>query len=90
MKWFLRLRHTIATLRSKETVRYAGDATIHQTGYVDVETDTVGRVVAVWFRCAPVPFRQTRVQPDRVMQMNRMYAMWPPQPVVAIELEKEP
>ena len=32
--------------------------TIHATDYVDVETDQNGKVLAVWFRCSTLPFKQ--------------------------------
>jgi hypothetical protein len=37
---------------------YGHDGTIHKTRYLDVEVDDDGRVVAVWFRCLMLPFKQ--------------------------------
>ncbi len=52
--------------------RYYGDGgTIHSTGYLDVETRD-GHVVAVWFRCQMLPFRQTEVDAERAAQMGRV------------------
>jgi hypothetical protein len=46
--------------------RYYGDGTtVHSSGHLDVEVFE-GRVVAVWFRCQPLPFKQTDVSPERV------------------------
>lgn len=54
-------------------VRYYGDGgTIHSNQYLDIETFH-GTVVAVWFRCQPLPFRQTEVEGDRAREMERMY-----------------
>ncbi len=51
--------------------RYYGDGgTIHHTGYLAVETRQ-GRVVAVWFRCQMLPFRQTEVDAQRAGEMDR-------------------
>jgi hypothetical protein len=38
---------------------YGGDDTWHQTGTVDVQLDEDGNVVAVWFRCRTLPFKQS-------------------------------
>lgn len=54
--------------------RYYGDGgTIHSTGVVNVEVDTNGRVVSVWFRCQPLPFDTTVVTPSRAAEQRRMY-----------------
>lgn len=39
---------------------YGGDGTWHQTGHVDVQLNKKGEVVAVWFRCRMLPFRESR------------------------------
>ena len=68
--------------------RYGDDRTIHRTGYVDVEVDQNGQVVAVWFRCHPIPFRQSKAHADRAVDMRQMYAA--PMPAVkAIVFEEE-
>jgi len=54
--------------------RYYGDGgTIHSGTELDVEVDSSGRVVAVWFRCQPLPFRQADVDVDRANEMRSMY-----------------
>ena len=52
--------------------RYGDDRTIHGTEYVDVETFG-GKVVAVWFRCMPVPFKQAKADTRRASDMEEMY-----------------
>src|SRR4030095_14529065 len=56
-----------------ETYTYGDNRTIHQTQYLDIETDRRGGVVAVWFRCMSLPFRQTVVDENRADQMRTMY-----------------
>lgn len=53
--------------------RYGDDSTIHRTGVLDVEVRD-GKVVAVWFRCLALPFRQTDADQNRAAEMVRMYA----------------
>ena len=56
--------------------RYYGDGgTIHSCTAVDVEVYN-GRVVSVWFRCQPLPFRQADVSADRAVDMERMYSQF--------------
>lgn len=53
--------------------RYYGDGgTIHSTGHLDIETFH-GTVVAVWFRCQPLPFEQHEVDGPRAIDMESMY-----------------
>lgn len=59
------------------TRTYGHDQTIHQTGHVDVEVDKRGNVVAVWFRCQPLPFRQSNVDDRRSGDMDAMYSTAP-------------
>jgi len=55
--------------------RYYGDGgTIHQSPELDVETDRRGKVVAVWFRCQMLPFRQSVVGEDRATEMASAYS----------------
>lgn len=52
--------------------RYYGDGgTIHHSGQLDVETFH-GTVVAVWFRCQPLPFHQVEVESNRAIEMEEM------------------
>lgn len=42
-----------------EPSRYYGDGgTIHHTTQLDIDTDTNGNVIAVWFRCQLLAFNQ--------------------------------
>jgi hypothetical protein len=53
--------------------RYYGDGgTIHDSTYLDVETHN-GEVVAVWFRCQMLPFRQIEESALRAAEMRRGY-----------------
>ena len=52
---------------------YGDDRTIHTTKYLDIETDAGGNVVAVWFRCVSLPFKQVKVDENRADQMRSMY-----------------
>lgn len=51
---------------------YGGDMTIHQTTELDIETFN-GEVVAVWFRCQPLPFNQSDASKQRADEMRSMY-----------------
>jgi hypothetical protein len=67
--------------------RYGDNKTIHRTGQVDVEVDRFGQVVAVWFRCHPVPFRQSDAGHNRAAEMRQMYQESTLPPVKAIVFE---
>ena len=68
MKLFWRLKQLLS-----RPSRYYGDGgTIHHSTRLDVEVDTFGEVVAVWFRCQPLPFRQTLAMPNRADEMRNM------------------
>ena len=58
---------------------YGGRGTIHKTGYLDIEIDGNSNVIAVWFRCQPLPFRQHRVDEERASEMTRMYEQTAPE-----------
>ncbi len=49
---------------------YGHNNTIHHTSYLDVETDKAGNVVSVWFRCMKLPFKQTKVDNARALEMK--------------------
>jgi hypothetical protein len=68
---------------------YGGDGTIHRNGEVNVETDSNGTVVAVWFRCQPLPFTQTAVEPHRAAEMVRMYGRMPREGIDALVLRRK-
>ena len=72
--------------KKSNTRLYGRNHTIHQTSILNVETDDDGKVVAVWFRCQPLPFDQTIVQNNRADEMDRMYLSEMPQ-IVAVELD---
>src|SRR2546425_10012095 len=44
--------------------------TIHGTTALDVETDSKGKVVGVWFRCMILPFNQVKVNKKRASDMK--------------------
>lgn len=52
---------------------YGHHGTIHQTTKLDVEVNENGKVVAVWFRCMALPFRETIVDDYRAEEMLSMY-----------------
>ena len=66
---------------------YGHDKTIHRTGHVDVEVDTEGRVVSVWYRCQPLPFFQTTVWKARADEMDGLYQKMPMPSIESIELQ---
>lgn len=51
---------------------YGNGGTIHSSGVLDVEVYE-GRVVGVWFRCQPLPFRQSFVDIERARSMRDAY-----------------
>jgi hypothetical protein len=69
-------------------LRYGDDRTIHRTTVVNVELDRRGEVVAVWFRCHPVPFTQDVVEDLRAAEMRRMYET-PMKPLRALVFEAD-
>lgn len=52
---------------------YGHGGTIHDSQFLDVETDDAGTVVAVWFRCQMLPFLQTSVSASRAAEMRGAY-----------------
>lgn len=48
---------------------YGGTGTVHRTGEVNVELFE-GKVVAVWYRCAMLPFTQTEVEEHRELSLR--------------------
>lgn len=51
---------------------YGPYGTIHNTNYLDIEISSTGRIVSVWFRCQPLPFKQTCVDEQRAKDMTKM------------------
>jgi len=54
----------------KSVFTYGFNKTIHRTGALEVEVDDQGRVVAVWFRCMMLPFKQHKVDQERAHDME--------------------
>ena len=76
------------TKMSFETRTYGHDGTVHRNESLDVEVDENGVVVAVWFRCQPLPFIQANVESDRAKEMTSMYHELVPG-VVAVVLNED-
>jgi hypothetical protein len=68
---------------------YGHNKTIHQSGEVNVEVDSKGNVVSVWFRCALLPFTQSVVPCDRAREMRSAYTR-EMKGIVAVEFSDEP
>ncbi len=62
---------------------YGHDKTIHQSKHLDVETHN-GKVVAVWFRCAVLPFEQIEVDESRAEIMIDSHRL---RGILAVEFE---
>lgn len=58
--------------RTGEEFVYGHDQTFHRTTHLDVEVDSQGHVVAVWFRCLMLPFEEHRVDAARATEMRRV------------------
>lgn len=52
---------------------YGHSSTIRTNNYLDIEVDIDGKVVAVWFRCQPLPFKQVSAENARAEDMEQMY-----------------
>lgn len=68
---------------------YGDDKTIHRTKVVDVEVNKDGKVVAVWFRCQPLPFKQSLADTGRANDMIAMYESGGPLALKAVVLESD-
>ena len=55
-------------------MKYEKDKSIHKKDTLDVEVDENGKVVAVWFNCLALAFRQSNANVTRASDMERMYA----------------
>ena len=55
-----------------EIINYGDQRTIHGTEHLDIELDSEGKVVSVWFRCMALPFQSTVVGYDRAAEMRTM------------------
>ena len=69
-----------------KTFKYGGDGTIHKNGELDVSVDKNGKVVAVWFRCMMLPFKQVNVDDSRANSLKEVDA---PHKIDAIDLIEE-
>jgi hypothetical protein len=69
---------------------YGYDRTIHRTGHLNVELAPDGRVVAVWFRCLPLPYTVHRVDASRAQEMDAMAAGHQPRPIRAVHVDYVP
>jgi len=74
-------------------MRY-GERTIHNNEALDIETDAKGNVVAVWFRCLSLPFKQVRVDENRADQVRSLYlqtngGIYPKIKAIEVTLESE-
>lgn len=58
---------------NNEEFRYGDDKTIHGSTQVNVELDSNGKVVSVWYRCMMLPFTQDTVESDRARSMDEAY-----------------
>jgi hypothetical protein len=52
---------------------YGGQGTIHPNTEVNVELDSKGNVVSVWYRCQLIAFTQNVVDDARAKDMRRAY-----------------
>lgn len=53
--------------------RYGDNKTVARTDNLDVEVSADGKVVAVWFRCQPLKFKQALADHGRANDMIEMY-----------------
>lgn len=71
--------------------RYGDDNTIHSCGEVNVERDPVtGAVVAVWYRCAMLPFTDEVAGTERANDMKRAYKDYKSDAIKAIIFKRKP
>ena len=70
-------------------MRYGYGNTIHQTGNVNVEIGPDGHVVAVWFRCMPLPFDEHVVDQSRADDMKRMMEGMKDARLIAVDVVDE-
>ena len=67
-------RRSMTTPRPGVKLRtYGNTGTIHGSTELDIEVDDRGQVVAVWFRCQTLPFRQANPGPERSADMREAY-----------------
>jgi hypothetical protein len=68
---------------------YGRNDTFHRTKKLNIEVNRNGDVVAVWFRCAMIPFDVTVVDDERAADMGGAYTdpRCPISKLIAVELE---
>lgn len=82
-------RVSVETPEDKETRFYGGDGTWHQTGEINVELDSEGKVVSVWYRCQLLPFTQRVVDSKRARAMRSTYDFQKPPAVYGVTVKNE-
>jgi hypothetical protein len=66
--------------------RFYGDGgTYHNTTFLDIETKN-GKVVAVWFRCQTLPFKQVEADNHRAEEMKKAYKEYTPPEIHGLTL----
>lgn len=70
------------------TREYSGERTIHRNGELDVELDKDGHVVAVWYNCQVLPFRESVADDRRADEMRRMYSDDEIPDLLSVELDR--
>lgn len=74
--------------RNPNILKYGYDKTIHQTGEVNIERDPKTKaVVAVWYRCMPLPFTDEITDVARAKDMREMYKTGLIHKIVAVDFE---
>lgn len=63
--------------------------TIHDSEHLDVEVNDKGRVVAVWFRCARLPFEQVDVGYQRAKDMQAQWERLDKVALMAVTLRRK-
>jgi hypothetical protein len=86
MRILERLRWKAKQRLAGESRFYGDGGTWHHTEHLDVETYH-GEVVAVWFRCQPVAFKQTAVKLDRATEMKLMETRSPAPGLTGVEVQ---
>jgi len=66
---------------------YGHGRTRHETQHVEVEVDKNGKVVAVWFRCMTLAFKQVDVSDTRAQSMAKAYEQVGGVKLLAIQYE---
>ncbi len=66
-----RLKRAWDAFMAQGEFRYGDDKTLHRSGEVNVELGPEGDVVSVWFRCAVLPFTESRVDHRRAADMRQ-------------------